>query len=170
MPAKLKNYDFPQVYAPWYVYSGVVKPTRKIERYDIVTPLAGEFGTYEHPRNNNGDINLNAGYAICTEEVEASATATDRVTVQLAMPGSVIPAVADDQAATGMAAGALVKPYFSGAGVGVLMRPVTNANLTTDVQGSKIIGRIRVGLADRSNVTNTSPAGKDRILVQTGLF
>ena len=46
MPAQLKNYQFPRVYAPWYVYEAIVSRSAKIERYDILQQSA-TVGTFE---------------------------------------------------------------------------------------------------------------------------
>ena len=166
MPAKLINQQFPVVYGPWYVYEVLLNPVRKVFKYDVITPQTTggtpDRSIFEHPTNTDGqEINLLNGYLISSETVEAG---TEEVRIQVAAPGSVVPAIADN-VATGIAPGSLLKAVYKNAVDGVLVQPCTAANLAAGL----CIGRLRARSITANFLEKTSAAGKDVILLHTGV-
>ena len=165
MPEKLKNYQFPVTYAPWYVYDATIRRTREIYKFDVVLPTTADKSEYQHftgaaGNTNNSDLPLAAGYAICLENVETDAD-NPTITAQVAMPGSAIPGVVNGE----VAQGALVKARYVSATDGILL---VEAN-AADLAAGKVLGRLRVSLADNNFLQKTSTNGKDPVIVQTGV-
>ena len=155
MPSTLKNMQFPKVYEPWFVYDATVSRTRKIERYDVLVADAAT-GRFVTPQAT-GDVDLSDGYVVALEEV---AQGSGTQVIQVAMPGSVIPAVTG---AANAKPGMAVKPHRD-ATHGTVMMEASAA----DIAAGRCIGRIRTQIATH-NLVGLVAAIRTPILVQTGL-
>ena len=101
---------------------------------------------------------LGGGYAICLETIDAG---DSDVSAQVAMPGSLVPAVAEGIISQGQ----LVVAHYLSDAVGIVVVPGD----ATDFADDHIFGRARVQFADRAFLSATGVNDKDVVLVQTGV-
>ena len=136
------------------------RSARAITKFDVLVKTTSDAGEYwQQAGTAPYDINIREGYVISLENVDAG---TSTVTGQVAMPGSVVPAVAFGA----MAMGALVKPVYQSAAIGVVMKAATAA----DLAAGKAIGRVRVRHADRGFLEGTGASTQDVVLLHTGVL
>ena len=165
MPEKLKNMLYPSTYQPWYVYDATITPraAQKIWKFDVVVPGTDQ-SKYIHPADlstplvADNHISLHGGYAVCLETIDAG---DSDVVAQVAMPGSLIPAVAEGV----ISQGELVVAHYLSDADGMVVVPGDGA----DFASGYIFGRARVQFADRAFLSATGVNDKDVVLVQTGV-
>lgn len=156
MPSTLKNFLFPEGYTPWYVYDAVVNTVRAINRYDV---LLSDAATGRFARAASaGDQTLNEGYVVALEERNA-ASGTD--TIQVAAPGSLVPAATH---AANLRPGAAVKAV-NDTTYGTLVAQASAA----DIAAGRCLGRVR-SLYEDHKLLRLAAAIRSHVLVQTGLI
>lgn len=131
MPVALTDNSvrFPTGFAPWYVYKATLVASPNTFEYGDVL-LADASGTFDLDVSvGPGDLNLVGGYAMALEPF-----VTGMTEVQVAVPGSVFPAVAGT---TSIQPEELVK-ISSALGVQTII-PASNA----DFAGGESLGRYR---------------------------
>ena len=150
MPAKLVGIvRFPSVYAPWYVYTAtLVTSPAAFEYLDILIP--GSDGKFD--RLEADDAVLTTGYAFALEPFETGMTS-----VQVAVPGSAVPFVADNS----LRPTSLVKTHFAST-----IQNVTIAT-ATDLAAGKVLGRFRNHHEMHSDLRVTST--DDVVVILTGV-
>ena len=147
--------QFPKTYEPWFVYDATVNSVRKIERYDFLVP-DGNTGRFMQ-QAAAGDIDVSDGYVVALEEVAAG---SGNKVIQVAMPGSCVPAATNAANAKPAMAVKAVKDATHG----TLIAEASPA----DIAAGRCVGRIRTQIAVH-NLVGLIAAARTRIIVHTGL-
>lgn len=155
MPKTLNGYQFPIGYGPWYVYevdlSDTVANISGINKYDFLTPASGKFQLAA-----TGAVVI-TGFAIALEKY-----AVGIKTMQVAMPGSLVLAVAGGA----LQPGSLVKISVPTDG-DQSNSTVVVAAAAADLAAGRVVGRYRAKYSDSKK--QGAAAKDDIILVETGV-
>ena len=155
MPSELKGrLRFPVAYEPWFVYDATLEAAvSSFEFMDILTAGAtsGKFDRNKTP----GDINLITGYVIALEPYKSGVTS-----IQVAVPGSTIPAVA----VVSITPQSLVKLTVV---TTTFKQRIAVAN-AADLAAGDVLGRMRSHFDDHSNLRTT--IADDVVLIATGVI
>lgn len=148
MPALLEGVvRMPVVYQPWYIYNAtlVASPTA-FQFFDMLFPASGLWD-----RLVTDDAVLVTGYAFALE-----AFTTGMTTVQVAVPGSAVPFIAE----ASIEPTSLVK-FNAGGGL-----QSVDAASAADLAAGRVIGRMRNHHEDHENLRVS--AANDVVIVLTG--
>ena len=144
---------FPTVYAPWYVYDATLVGAPAAYQYgDMLFPNAA--GLWD--RAVTDEQVLDVGYAFALEAFK-----TGDITVQVAVPGSAIPFIAE----------AFISPtQLVKFGFGILAagEQSVKAALAADITLGNVLGRLRNHHETHSNLRTT--AANDIVVVLTGVI
>lgn len=151
MPTQLVGaVRFPSGYAPWYVYTAslVNSRTAAFTYLDMLIPNGS--GLFDNVAASS--TSLATGYAFALEADDGVIT-----TVQVAMPGSIVPMVAKD---TTLLPGCLVKMSVTSTVQTIVLAAAA------DLAAGYVVGRYRNQHADHEELRQT--AANDIVVVLTG--